>query len=158
VMSQVRDDGANNKAVGHRRWILYPRLQKVGHGSTSSSQALWVIGNSASQHPADMPEFVSWPPKGYVPAQVIYNRWSLSVPQAQFADATVTMTGPDGLAVPLTVVSKTDVGFGDNTIVWEPTGIILNHPEDRKYSVKVEGVVLLGNPVSYNYEVIIIQP
>lgn len=158
VSSQMRDAGINNKPVGHRRWILYPPLQKVGHGSTSNSQALWVLGNSAPQHPANMPEFVSWPPKGYVPAPVVYGRWSLSVPQAQFGNATVTMICPDGLDVPLEVVSKTDVGYGDNTIVWEPQGITLNHPDDRKYTVNVEGVILQGNPVSYHYEVIIIQP
>lgn len=157
VMSQMRDAGVNNKPVGHRRWILYPRLQKIGHGSTSSSQALWVLGAFAPQHPTGTPEFVSWPPKGYVPGAVVYDRWSLSVFMGQFSDATVTMSGPDGENITLEVV-HTGGSYGDPTIVWEPQGISLNHPSDRKYTVKVDGVTVQGVPKTYEYEVIIIQP
>ena len=41
----MEDFGTNNTAVGHRRWILYSRAKVMGHGSTSNSQALWVIGD-----------------------------------------------------------------------------------------------------------------
>ena len=39
----MRDRGANNAAVGHRRWILYPPLAKVGTGDAPQANALWVI-------------------------------------------------------------------------------------------------------------------
>ncbi len=157
VSGQVRDDGSNNKACGHRRWILYSRLKTVGHGSTSSSQALWVLGNGGNPLPSNLPSFISWPPKGYVPAPVVYNRWSLSIPAANFANAAVTMTDDSGSPVSLTIVSSIDNGYGDNTIVWEPVGIVLNNPEDQKYSVKVDNVIVTGNPKFYTYDVIIMQ-
>jgi len=64
----IRDDGANNAVVGHRRWLLYPRAVEMGSGSIPpadgrlAANAIYVIGDFGSR-PAT-PEFVSWPPKG----------------------------------------------------------------------------------------------
>lgn len=44
IQLYIRDPGASNTAVGHRRWILYPRQLEMGTGSTSNANALWVIG------------------------------------------------------------------------------------------------------------------
>ena len=66
VTSYIQDAGSNNTAVGHRRWILYSKLNKVGHGSTSSTNALWVIGYTAGST-TTLPEFVSWPPMVTLP-------------------------------------------------------------------------------------------
>jgi hypothetical protein len=66
------------------------------------------------------------------------------------------MTGPSG-NVPLTVVSKTDNGFGDNTIVWEPAGIITNSAADVTYKVTVSGITSAPKS-SYTYNVTLIKP
>src|SRR5205085_4420578 len=35
VGGQVRDNGANNTAAGHRRWILYPQTRFMGSGNVT---------------------------------------------------------------------------------------------------------------------------
>lgn len=157
VASQMRDAGTNNKAAGHRRWILYSKAKTFGHGSTSSSQALWVLGNSGNPIPADYPGQVSWPPADYVPSPLVYDRWSLSVPGGNFSGAQVAMKNGSGNAVSLSVVS-TQSGYGDNSIVWEPSGIVKNSPDDVTYKVTVSNVVVSGAPKTYEYDVTIIQP
>ncbi len=42
--NQVIDDGTDNWAAGHRRWILNPYQTLFGHGSTTGSMALYVFG------------------------------------------------------------------------------------------------------------------
>jgi len=66
------DPGGGNTAVGHRRWILYPRQVELGTGSTDNANDLWVIGTFGSR-PAT-PEIVAWPPVGFVPYQLVYPR------------------------------------------------------------------------------------
>lgn len=83
IDSYIEDEGADNTEVGHRRWILYPELTQIGTGDTKGSNALLVIGgklNSAAR--VRERELVMWPPRGYVPLETIYRRWSVSSPNA----------------------------------------------------------------------------
>ncbi len=43
VLNYMRDDGWNNMAVGHRRWLLYPPLIAIGTGTTIDANAIDVI-------------------------------------------------------------------------------------------------------------------
>lgn len=165
----MQDAGNNNKEVGHRRWILFSNATKFGIGFTESSGTLWVINGLPSPYslPAATPEYIAWPPKGFVPRQVVYPRWSFSVPatsypfQVDFTTATVTMVDANGSNVPLTVIYRNPISNfygGDNTISWEPTGINLNSTADQKYTVRVSDVLVDGVEKSYTYEVTIFNP
>jgi len=148
---------------GHRRWILYPRPNGFGTGSvgetTTSANALYVFTSYVSR-PAT-PEKVAWPPEGYVPYQVVYPRWSLSIntgSSVDFSSAVVTMT-EGGSSVGLTVVSRTDNGYGDNTIVWEPTWLsFVPGAQDRTFSITVSNIIVGGSPKTEAYNVVVIDP
>jgi len=147
----IRDPGANNTRVGHRRWILNSRAQKMGFGSTDRRNALWVIGGSGAA--PEGPEYHSWPP-AYVPNTLVYPRWSLSVPNANFISSTVTMTSDEG-PISLNIVHNESSGIGDNTIVWEPQGITL---DDKKvYNVTVGTVMVDGEIKDISYDVQIVK-
>ncbi len=158
VTAYVEDFGASNTALGHRRWILYPSQTEVGTGSTSSYNALWVIGAFGAR-PAS-PTFVAWPNPGFVPYAVVYPRWSFSVNSDSFVDfasASVSMTKA-GLPVSLTVL-PVDPDYGDPTIAWEPSGIVKGPAmADQTYSVTVANVKVGGVPTQYTYNVTIIDP
>lgn len=71
------DHGDNNKAVGHRRWLLNPFSTVMGSGSTETTNALTVIGPTSANRPN--PRWVSWPTAGWFPSTMEPNhRWSLS--------------------------------------------------------------------------------
>jgi uncharacterized protein YkwD len=163
IVAFIRDSGTFNYFTGHRRWILYPRLNQFGTGSvgetTTAANALYVFTGYVPR-PAT-PANVAWPPEGYVPYQVVYPRWSFSIntsSSVDFASANVTMT-EDGSPVSLTVVSRTDNGYGDNTIVWEPTGLIFTPgAQDRTFSVTVSNIMAGGSPQTEVYNVVVIDP
>lgn len=153
IDSYIRDAGSGNYFVGHRRWILYPKLAEVGTGDTDRSNALWVIGNFGSE-PDNMPEFVAYPAQGFMPQDLVYPRWSFSIPAADFSGTTVTMTDANGNAVNLTQEQLNNGGFGDRTIVWVPEGIDTQSTEDVVYNVKLTGVKLsTGETKEYSYQV-----
>lgn len=156
INAYIRDQGSNNGPVGHRRWLLWPRLQEIGIGNTDRSNAIWVIGNAGSV-PADSPEFIAWPPKGYVPNNLVFPRWSFSLADADFTAATVSMTDEDGNSVSLSL-EPLNSDFGDLTIVWVPQGISTNNTTDTTYMISLENVVLNGVPNSYMYEVTLFDP
>jgi hypothetical protein len=67
------------------------------------------------------------------------------------------MTGPTGSPVSLTK-SAIENGYGDNTIVWTPSGIITNSTYDVNYTVQIGNVIVDGSPQTYSYTVTICQP
>ena len=160
VDAYMEDYGSNNTAVGHRRWLLYPMAQTMGTGDVPASagkpeaNAIWVIGNFKSSAPK---KFTAWPNAGYVPNELVPDRWSLSFPGADFGSAIVTM-GLNGTSVPLQVVSRTIPNIGDNTIVWEPLGLDLDSADDLTCNVTVSGISGTGVPTSQSYSVTLFHP
>lgn len=154
------DYGSGNSAVGHRRWILYSRAWEMATGDVppsagkNSANALWVFGTN---RPSATARFVPWPNAGYAPNTTVPTRWSLSYPAANFGSATVSMT-QNGVPVTLSVISRTANGYGDNTIVWEPSGIATNNKSDIAYSVSVSGIQGTGVPSSCTYVVTLFDP
>lgn len=159
------DPGTGNKFVGHRRWILYPRQVVMGTGSVPSqngkspANALWVLAPFGSAPAA--PEFVAWPSPGFFPYQLlpkVSSRWSFSRPDASFANATVSVKQA-GATLAVGVISRTDNGYGDNTLVWTVAGVPTTAPAaDRPYVVTVDNVLINGSPQSYTYTVTVINP
>lgn len=132
VASYIDDpstSGFNNSAVGHRKWLLRPRTTRMGTGDTPRNlsprypraNALWVVTGETAPQP-QRHHSVAWPPvNGYTPYQVVYERWSLNLPGADFRNASVAMWDRAGNPVDLTVISRPAAG-GDpeNHLVWEP--------------------------------------
>ena len=116
------DPGGSNTAAGHRRWVLNPFSTAVGIGSTSTANALTVIGPSSPNRPN--PKYVGWPTAGYFPnAMEPEGRWSLSAGRknVSFAKANIKVYGPTGrLAVHKYHVEN---GYAQPTVVWQmPAG------------------------------------
>ena len=163
----MADPGAGNTAAGHRRWILYPPQGSLATGDVPSSGPLNPASNdlvvldvaSWTTRPAT-PVGIAWPPAGFVPYQnlpSVSNRWSFSFPGADFSSATVTMTGPGG-SIPVTLETVQN-GFGDNTIVFRPTGVSYANPVvDTSYTILVSGMTGGGVPASIQYTVTVIDP
>ena len=154
----VHDPGDNNKEVGHRWWLLHPGLKTISTGDIPANVGVWpanalhvlnVDWNATSTRDG----FVAWPPPGFVPGYVVYPRWSLmtfaSSNRADFSNATVTVTGPNG---PLGVSYDYR---GPGRIVFVPAGFErapLKFPSDYTYTVNITGIT--GGPTSsYSYAV-----
>ncbi len=153
ITSFMSDNGTSNKAVGHRRWILHSAKTQFSYGTTDASMSLGTIGTKGGN--TLIPAFIAYPPAGYMPNTLVFLRWSFGIPGADFSNATVTMNGPGG-NITLTVVSSTDNGYGDNTIIWEPQGINTISTTEIAYTVTISGIK--NSPkTSYTYTVTIIK-
>lgn len=137
----INDQGADNTFVGHRRWILSPELRGIASGdipksdTSLASNALFVFDTQTAFPTRD--NGIAWPPPGYVPADVVYDRWSYVLPGANFANAQVTVTGPSG-AIPTTIDSRVDwMGAG---IVFVPA-IPKSQVSDNAYTVSISGII-----------------
>ena len=164
----MRDQGDGNSAVGHRRWIIFPKTVLMGAGNIPptnnfrETNALWVIGDSFSTpRPETRDEFVAWPPPGFVPYQTVYPRWSFSFPDADFSSVTVSMQ-QNGKTVQISV-APIATGFGENTIVWIPTGMGSNDQwpkpdNDETYTININDVRIDGENQSFTYNVTVFDP
>ncbi len=153
----IDDYGANNTFVGHRRWILSPELRGVATGdipassgpATWNANALFVFDTGTAVSTRD--GAMAWPPPGYVPDKVVYDRWSYVRLGANFANAQVAVTGPNG-AITTTIDSRAD--FMGPGIVFVPD-IAPSRSTDTTYTVTITGVT--GAPsstITYNVTVV----
>jgi hypothetical protein len=160
----VRDSGANNASVGHRRWLLHPPTQKMGTGdlvdaaSLLEANALWVLDTPNLWRSASTRDgFVAWPHSGYVPYALVPVRWSFGLPEADFTSATVRLS-VDGVEVPVTQ-EPVAVGFGVNTLVWypsflDPTAALARWPRpsgDTRYLVEIQNAMVAGTARDFSY-------
>ncbi len=158
------DSGSGNTAAGHRRWVLYPPQQMMDSGSIPygpqwAANALWVFSGWGTRPPT--PNGVAWPPRGYLPWQLLpssSNRWSFSWNGANFSAATVSMTR-NGVPLGLPTYETVANGYGDNTLVWRPQGVTYAQPSgDVAYHVTISGISGGGAPATISYDVIVIDP
>ncbi len=163
VQSYMNDFGPGNGATGHRRWLLYPQTQSMGTGDVPatgtyySANALWSYdSNYGGSRPATRDGFVAWPPRGYIPAPLVFGRWSFSYPGASFDSAAVAMRC-NGAVLPLTQLTPAN-GYGENTLVWEPAACTPPAGMDAVAEVSVSNVVVGGGPQDFTYTVRIFNP
>ncbi len=164
VTGYIRDPGAGNEPVGHRRWVLYPYSLYMGSGDIPpaghpTANALWVfdVDNWNRPRPETREAYVSWPPPGYIPYQVVFKRWSFAYELADMTNAVVTMT-KNGQPLSLTQHPVVN-GYGDRTMVWEPNDIFGQAPgSDIVYNVNITNVIINGQPQNFNYQVIVFTP
>jgi len=156
VSTYMRDRGDHNIAVGHRRWIFYSRGKTIGHGFTNRGDAMWVIGNHGPSTVSQ--EFMAWPTPGINPAPLVPERWSITVPRADFSQAQVAVTDASGTTLAVSVHEVFN-GYGDNTLVWEMLREDVRPlAADATLHVAVTNVALDGETQAYRYAVTISDP
>ena len=174
VAAYINDWGSNNAAAGHRRWILYPQTLVMGTGDVPQSgpaanpyppaNALWVFdGMYGTARPATRASFVAWPPPGYVPYQVVAQRWSFSYAGADFTNVSVSMQR-NGAAVPVRLEPVLS-GYGENTIVWVPDNLDASSyyqpsapSADTMSNITLANVLIAGVPQTFSYSVTVFDP
>lgn len=181
----IEDPGERNRDVGHRNTILHPPTAEMGVGHVAggdglyAANALWVFDQNvfADNPPVREAEgFVAWPPRGYVPSELVHPRWSFGLAGADFDDAVVTMSIPESggdQVVELEVVTRHSLpGYVPSPIiVWEPspaeTGAAAalaggswpdGRSRDLTVEVVVDGVLVDGVATRFAYEVSLMAP
>ena len=114
--------------------------------------------------PEVYPEFVSWPPSGYLIDDLAYARWSFHlVGLAQHVDTKNTrirMRRKDtGAPQPLRILDRAAKNWYLGGLVWVPEQ--LQKPEkgepDITYEVEIDHISYRGTTRSYRYEVRLID-
>lgn len=161
ILGYMEDPGKHNEVVGHRRWILRPEASVMGAGSTSRTNALYVMAASNNK---TKPQWVTWPTAGYFPWEMVpgnnSRRWSLSANgawQYDFNAARVTVTGPGGKNIPVTKLEAKQ-GYANDTLVWEmdkPPAVTGNQVDT--YTVKVTNIRRGSESLQHSYQVKLVQ-
>ncbi|MFI5171829.1 MAG: hypothetical protein ACHQFW_05535 [Chitinophagales bacterium] len=152
LMGQVDDDGSNNTAVGHRRWILNPYRKVFGHGSTNNAMAFWALGGENSNYTDEETkkfddQYVVWPPEYFCPTDFYTARWSFSLSNAIFDETTVEMYhGKE--KINCTVLEEKS-GYGLSTLVFEPELNAITFSGEEIFTVILKNVKLY----SYDYSI-----
>jgi len=156
----LADPGSTNTVVGHRRWLLFPRLGRIGIGNSGSANAIYVLGAPLAARPAGTPGYVAWPTAGFFPRGAEpAGLWSLSSSLGfSFRSAVVHVRGPNGAAVRVTRYAPVN-GYGDNTLSWRLASVPSRTARvDQSWRVSVTGIrTRSGALTSYTYTVTLVS-
>ncbi|MCB0837303.1 MAG: CAP domain-containing protein [Bacteroidetes bacterium] len=170
IIGFIWDYGTPNYFVGHRRWLLYSRLSEIGFGLTSSSEAVNVGDGVLTKAPLHLPDFIAYPWNGYVPADLIFPKWSFSIPEGNnvdFSNCRIEMI--DWTGEEIGIKTFPEKKMLDPTITWEASGLFA--PYEIKYGqnslkekgyvgksiqVKISNVNVDGKLRNYHYQVTVI--
>ena len=176
------DPGEHNAGVGHRRWLLCPVTRVMGTGIVPTdglghpgTNVTWITDGAPTLIPVsdDFPvapvvpvnPATAWPPPGFVPAPLVYRRWSFALLNADFHHAVVHVV-KEGRALPVTLErlayqsapDGSGAYLGANTLVWTLPGNTVARSHDETYRVQVTGVRVDGQPRVFTYTVTSIDP
>lgn len=170
----MEDGDSNNIShVGHRLWILSPKLEEVGFGYVSPANgrpmtAMYVIDDEMYYNPSVDYDFISWPAETAMPTSFFTSEfpWSISFNPDKYDasktnDIKVTLTRindnktwnfdsnqKDGFFT----ISLSNYGYLPFTIIFRPD----DKPEYNQndvYHVKVEGIYdRAGNAKSVEFQ------
>ncbi len=177
VDAYVADREPNNAAVGHRRWLFYPPTRVMGSGIVPAQEgihpganALWCRPTALdftafNAAPGSVFPTTAWPPAGYVPAPLVYARWSFSCRNADFQSVKVRVT-KNGRSLPVALeraVYQTSAqgrgqGVGLNTLAWTLPGNVIHSHADESYVVRISDVRTNGGPREFVYPVVTMDP
>jgi len=165
-------DEGNIDRLGHRRWMLNPKLGKVGFGYASSSAGNFIpiqIFDKSNTEKIDA-DYVLWPNKGYFPSGFFATTqaWSVSLNQSSYdlnkCKPTVKLTSLTSGREWKFSASDNDKkgkyfnieksGFGmPYCIIFRPDGIS-SLDTDKRFKVEIGGLVDKSDkPRKIEYEV-----
>jgi len=171
------EDASNHDHVGHRRWILNPRLKYIGFGLARSQfdhnyVAMKVFDKSGPDIDYD---YVAWPAAGNFPNVLMTNKvpWSITLNPDRYqipvlSQLTIVLTRKsDGMAYTFTkltgvpgdpanaflTVDTNGYGCARNAIIFNPGSSNIGL-YDGVYTVDVSGIYTIdGSPAELHYEV-----
>ena len=153
-------------SLGHRRTLLNPQILTMGSGSVpggagavAAEAQLMVVDPSPQRHPT-RDRFVAWPPRGFVPYQLVNAEWSFSLLDADFAAATVSMRR-NGTVIPVDIRSRSN--FAGPGIVWGADSLTgdTRWPKpaaDDPIVVTIGNVVVNGVAETFTYTTTVFDP
>lgn len=168
--------GDNSLDLINRIWLLYPRLSKVGYGQLNGFFGLKVNGEGTENTSISSPEYVAWPPKGFVVEEIMNSgsRWSFTMLNADFSEVKVSVKTRDFTKGKLKGINKLpmkelevkiiekkmNTHLDDRTIFWTLKDIKVDdsyEDEDREYEVNI-GNIKVGNEYkSFKYTTFIMK-
>jgi len=128
----IADPGDANYFVGHRRWLLYSKATEFSLGATNNALALYCTYNLSNDTLQN--DFIAYPWSGYVPYNLIFSKWSFSIPETNevdFSKVKVSIKNKKGILLPLQLM-KEDKTSPERTITWKVQGMFT--AEEEKYS------------------------
>jgi len=110
-------DDSKSAELVNRRSILNPEALDMGFGSAEDNSVFWLLDLGGAPDSAYYKtHFVAWPPAGYCPKMLVFEKWSFSM-AANLTDAKVTITDKNGESPSYGVTYDPIPGMLLNTLV-----------------------------------------
>ena len=170
----VRDDGEGNLAtLGHRRWLLDPRMSATGFGLANSESGLTyavMYAHDASKQVENW-DHVAWPSRGAFPADLMTDglAWSVSLDPGMYdiasSDIQVVMTEVSYGNLPIKYIRVDTSGYGAGPcVIFMPdldAAGIEDYQQNQKWTVEISGLVDTSGAdkkITYTVDMISIFP
>ncbi len=145
-------DDNDNPSCGNRRWLLNPQAYALGHGSSKTFTALWVLDDAGNRDSSRYKNrFIAWPNKGFVAKRLLFDRWSFGC-YYNMDGATVRMTDAAGKDIPCEIQPYSPL-YPVSTLVWKPAIDVKSLNDKASFQVQVKA----ADGKTWNYLVTVLD-
>lgn len=94
IFDQIWDNAENESHVGHRRWLLNPRMKKIGLGFFESANRMQgdgvVVAHDMGRPFSTSFDYIAWPSPGAFPLEFCPNQtpWSITLDPSKYQTPT----------------------------------------------------------------------
>ncbi|MFO7869142.1 MAG: hypothetical protein R6U95_07580 [Bacteroidales bacterium] len=161
----IEDYGNINIDVGHRRWILYSQLMNIGYGSTPKTEAVYILQENSSNKDS-FPKYIAYPPNGYISEDLIFPKFSFSIPEINTVDFSKAEIKMYKDKKPLSIRKHYSKKlYGDPTIIWEVNSLFKKKNNisyfrtkylNTELTININNVIINGISKDFMYTVTVI--
>jgi len=126
----------------NRQYILAPNTHEFGYGASENNSVFWMVqpSDSLSDSSYYNNNFIAWPPAGYCPRMLTFDKWSFST-SGDLTNAKVTVKTSKGKNIPVKVSVEKAPMVAFSTLVMTPDNQSFNpknFPSDEKVNITIQ--------------------
>jgi len=157
IAATVLISDQKSQELYNRQYILAPNAKYYGFGATENNSVFWMVapGEKLSDSGFYLKNFISWPPQGYCPNMLMFEKWSFSM-YGDLKDAKIEISAPHISKMTVSGHVEQSPMLPFSTLVFDPN-IRRTEFQMLPNGEKIDIKITLKNKKVYTYSVKVLK-
>ncbi len=157
IAATVLVSDQKSQELYNRQYILAPNAKYFGFGASENNSVFWMVapGEKLADSSYYQKNFISWPPQGYCPNMLMFEKWSFSM-YGDLKDAKIEVSAPHISKMTVSGHVEQSPMLPFSTLVFDPN-IRRTEFQMLPNGEKIDIKITLKNKKVYSYSVKVLK-
>jgi hypothetical protein len=157
IAATVLVSDQKSQELYNRQYMLAPNAKYFGFGASENNSVFWMVapGEKLADSSYYQKNFISWPPQGYCPSMLMFEKWSFSM-YGDLKDAKIEISSPHISKMTVSGHVELSPMLPFSTLVFEPN-IRRTEFQMLPNGEKIDIKITLKNKKVYSYSVKVLK-